>query len=310
MTRSTLTAAAALVAIAGAGLARAEAPAAATTDALAPALTVPSLALSIQDGAQAEALAAAAAEARAKADAADADADAAEAAAKAAKVDPDSFWSGWDGSIEAGLNGSDGNSENFNIRAEARAKRVTKAMETSASLRYLYATSDGDSSRHRADAELRNDWNFGESPWGIFALVRGEYDEFQSWKYRTSAFVGPFYRAIDTDRTKLRLRAGVGLTKEYGKQARNEIIPELNLGFDFEHKLTDRQRLYWNFDYYPSLENFSEFRIDTRAGWEITIDPEANLFLRLGVEDRYNSEPGAGKKRNDLDYFATIGWRF
>lgn len=304
----------ALVALAGtlgsAALGAEPAPVSPQTAAIAPALAIPALTLSLQDGANAEALAQTAAEARAKADAADAEADAAEAALKAAKADPDSFWEGWDGSVEAGINGSDGNSKNMNVRAEAKAKRETKAMVTAAYLKYLYSTDDGETSKHRAEAELRNDWNFGESPWGIFALARGEYDEFQSWKYRTSAFAGPFYKLIDDEKTKLKLRAGVGLTKEYGKQARNEIIPEADLGFDFEHKLTDRQRLFWTFDYYPSLADFSEFRIDTKAGWEIMLDPDANLFFKVGVEDRYNSEPGAGKKKNDLDYFATIGWRF
>jgi hypothetical protein len=64
------------------------------------------------------------------------------APAKAAPTDPDSFLKGWKGSIEGGINGSTGNSENFNVRAGLGAKRTTSAMETSAALTYTWATSE------------------------------------------------------------------------------------------------------------------------------------------------------------------------
>lgn len=222
----------------------------------------------------------------------------------------DSFWSGWKVTISAGVNGSDGNSENFNVRAGAEAKREAIDMDTSLSLTYSYATDDGEPSKHRAEAQGRNDWKVAESPWGFFVLATGEYDEFQSWKYRASLFLGPSYRIFDDDRTLLRLRTGIGFTHEFGKEARNELIPELDLGVDFEHKLTERQKVFVTFDYFPSLQDFSEFRTDTKAGWEIVIDPEVNMSLKLGVNHRHNSEPGEGKKPNDLEYFAMIGWTF
>ena len=54
----------------------------------------------------------------------------------------------------------------------------------------------------------------------------------------------------------------------------------------------------------------SEYRTDAKAGWDIVIDPEVNMSLKLGVNHRHNSEPGEGKKENDLEYFAMIGWSF
>lgn len=251
-----------------------------------------------------------AAEQRAKAEA-EAKAKAAEAAKAAGfKPEPESFFEGWKGRIEGGLAGSSGNSEQLALRFVLGLARKTATMETAAGASYIYATSDGDKSKSRGEGFIRNDWLFKDSPWGFFALGRVEYDEFQSWLWRLSAYAGPSYTLINNDRTLLRLRAGAGLQKELGRDNRNEIIPEALFGADFTHKLDDRSSLFANVDYLPSLRNFSEYRVVAKGGYEFIVDPKTNMSLKLGVEDRYNSEPGSGRKKNDVDYFLTVGWEF
>jgi len=44
--------------------------------------------------------------------------------------------------------------------------------------------------------------------------------------------------------------------------------------------------------------------------YSILVDPELNMSLRLGVENRYNSNPGGNDKKNDLDYFLALVWAF
>ncbi len=46
-----------------------------------------------------------------------------------------------------------------------------------------------------------------------------------------------------------------------------------------------------------------------RAAYEYILDPEMGMILRLGAQDRYDSNPG-NAKRNDLTYFATWGLKF
>lgn len=223
---------------------------------------------------------------------------------------PSSIWKGWSGSVEGGLNGSDGNSESLNIRAAFNAQRKSDTMETKFRSEYSYATNGGEKEKNRWFNELRNDWLLGtDKRWSFFALGQVEYDDFQDWNWRLSAFVGPGYKLVKTDKTTLNARAGAGLTKYIGGET-NEIIPEGLLALDVEHQLTERQKLTGSFEYYPSFKQFSEYRIVARAGWEILVDPAVNMMLKLGVEDRYDSNPGDGFKKNDIDYFAMIGWKF
>lgn len=222
---------------------------------------------------------------------------------------PTSFWKGWRGSVQAGVNGSSGNSENFNLRMGFSAERKTKPMETRADAVYSWATDGGEKTKSRAEANLRNDWNFNESPWFVFTVGKAEFDEFQDWRWRLSAMVGPGYAIIRNDKTTLKARSGFGFSQELGGQS-NEFYPELDFGMDFEHQLTERQKLFATGDYYPRIEDFADYRTVTKAGWEIIVDPEMNLLLKLGIEHRHQSEPGEGFKKNDLDYFAMMGWRF
>jgi hypothetical protein len=235
------------------------------------------------------------------------DMDAAEVAAQA--FEPKSFWDGWKGSVQAGVNGASGNSENFNLRMGFDAQRVTSAMETKINAAYSWSTDDGTKTASRGDLGLRNDWNLGESPWFVFAIGKVEYDEFQDWRWRTSTIVGPGYTVIRDEKTTLKVRGGIGASKEFGG-TQNELVPELDIGFDFERQLTERQKVFVTHDTSPSIEDLSDFRMVTKAGWEILVDPEVNLLLKLGVEHRRQSKPGEGFKKDDIDYFAVLGWNF
>lgn len=220
-----------------------------------------------------------------------------------------SFLEGWDGVIEGGLSGSEGNTETLDLRFGLELERLTKEMETTVGFNYSYGLESGDEVKNRAVLNLRNDWNFGDSPWGFFLQGRGEYDEFQDWRWRLSAFAGPSYAFIRTDDTLLRGRVGAGITREFGGEE-NAIQPEGLIGLDFRHKFTETHRVFATAEYLPSLSNWPDYRLYGRAGYEVMLSESTNMVLRLGAENRYDSSPGLGRKRNDLEYFVTIGWRF
>src|SRR5690554_5198172 len=109
---------------------------------------------------------------------------------------------GWDGSAELGLNGTTGNEENLNFRAGFSAKRtVPDQYETSADFVYKYGKNSESTTQSEGTLTLRNDWLLEpESPWRLFALARGEYDQFQAWDWRASVFGGVGYEFIENDR--------------------------------------------------------------------------------------------------------------
>lgn len=240
---------------------------------------------------------------------------AAEAQVKTAKAavppppPPSTFRQGWKGSVEIGLAGAEGNSENFNLRAGAGAERVAELLETRFDATYIYSTDNGEKSKNRLEANARNDWLIRGSKWGFFVQGRYEYDDFTDYDHRVSVFAGPTYTFIRNDRTTLRGRVGAGVTREIGG-TRNEVIPEALVGIDLTHKMTERQDLSFSSEYIPSLSDFPDFRTNTRAAYGYLLDERTSARLRAGIAHRHNSNAGIGFEQNDWEYFLTLGWEF
>ncbi len=230
---------------------------------------------------------------------------------KIAAPDPDSFWKGWTGGIELGLNGSEGNTRTLNFRGGANAERKTSAMITTANASYSRATQGSVTIKNRAELGARNSWIFEkDSPWSYFIEGKYEYDDFQDWRSRISAGNGIGYAFIKNDKTTLDGRAGLGVTRAIGGSD-NRWVPNGIFAADFGHKLTERQKITASLEYLPSLLNFpTEYRITARVGYEIVVDPEVKMSLKAGIEDRYNSVPGGTAERNDVDYFVVLAWAF
>ena len=221
-----------------------------------------------------------------------------------------SWFEGWEGSIAAGLNGSTGNTERFNLRAELEGTRTTEYTDTRSLLLYSYGEDDGDESENRFFGSTRTDWLEYE-PWRPFVQGSFDIDQFQDWDTRLTAYAGVGYEFIKTDTSEFLGRVGLGTNIELGAESGDVYSIEALLGVDYTEQISERQKLRLSAALLPRVDGpLGPYRVNARGTWELLVDPETNLSLRLGVEDRYQSSPGEGFKRNDLDYFAVLTWSF
>ncbi len=216
---------------------------------------------------------------------------------------------GWDHAFSAGISGASGNNENFSGRVSLTAERNTDTSETKAHASYIYSTSEGQRSASRGELGLHHDWLL-DGPWRYFAQGKYEYDEFQAWQHRLSGALGVGYEFINTDKTTLIGRAGAGASYEFGSNADETLVPEGLLGLEWSHKLSTNTTLKANSTYYPSFNNFGEFRLNSGAGIEVVLDAETGMTMNAGVEHRHDSDAGTGIRPNDIDYYMGIGWKF
>ncbi len=236
-----------------------------------------------------------------------------DAAAATPELKPEvSFWNGWKRNVDVGINGAEGNSQNLSVRGLIGAARKSDQLETKASVSYSYGTSNHTKSRSRGEAQVFTNWLLGaESRWGYWGQAKAEYDEFQIWDWRFSGAVGPSYLFIKEEKTTLRGRVGLGASyKTGGQQDPERIEPELDLGIDYAHTFKEGHKAFATADYYPSLDKYPQYRIVAQAGYDILVDKESGLFLKLGIQDRYDSKPGTGFKKNDVEYFITMSFNF
>jgi hypothetical protein len=214
----------------------------------------------------------------------------------------------WEGSFELGLNGTEGNSETFNVRFGGKLKRETNFSSQVFEIVYNDQSSNGLNTARNLLADLRIEWPWADTPWSLYVHGLGEYDEFKPFDIRLAGDAGLGYMFYETELSKLKGRVGGGVSKEYGS-ADNDVKPEVAFGIDWERRLSDRQKMSLVVDYFPSFDDFSDARINTNASWEVVVDPDWGLSFKLSVIDRYDSTPSAAK-HNDINYAALMLWSF
>jgi hypothetical protein len=214
----------------------------------------------------------------------------------------------WSGSAEAGLNGASGNSDLFNLRVgfDARRKVADNVLTTD----FLYALTTQNRARitNQALWNVRDEVLFPGSPWSLFAALNLEYDQLRAFDFRVGVYGGAAYTVYDDADGTFKLRAGAGAVREIGDHD-SRWVPEFVLGYDYRYRINDRSSFVSVLDYYPRIDDPSQFRLRVRGAYENVLDPENGVILRLGVQDRYDSDPGPAKK-NDLTYFMTLGLKF
>jgi putative salt-induced outer membrane protein YdiY len=214
----------------------------------------------------------------------------------------------WWGGVELGAAGTSGNTEVLRVRLGFDLKRETPANLFLANGWYGLARQDGVIAENKALLNARDEVRIAKTRWGLFASSVVEYDEFRAYDLRVGLYGGLAYEFLKTERTMLRGRLGAGAQREFGDGVKDQWVPEGLAGFDLEHRLSQRSRFVTSVEAYPSFDEWG-VRVRARAAYEVVVDPELNLMFRLGVQDRYDSDPGPAK-RNDLDYFATVLLQF
>ncbi len=214
----------------------------------------------------------------------------------------------WESSLEFGLSGSSGNSEVFTMRFGAHAKRCVPHDTLTLDLNYSKGSRSGELAEHRALFDVRNEWLFEDNPWTPFVKGSLEYDEFRAFDVRVVANGGLGYQIIKNDATSLIGRLGSGISQEIGGPD-DSVVPEGLAGMEYEHQLSERQKLSAATEYFPDIGDVHDFRATNKAAWELLVDPKWNTSLKLAANHRYDSTPH-GLKKNDLDYTLLVMWKY
>lgn len=217
-------------------------------------------------------------------------------------------WDPWEGNVELGMNGTDGNSETFNIRLGVTAKHKTETFVRTLQLTTIQKSANGIVTANTALVDGRLEWPMPGSRWNYFIHGLAEYDEFKAFDARVSGDTGFGYEWIQTDMTTLVTRSGLAFSNEIGGPD-TTVHPELLFGGEFKHKFNPTHSISFKADYYPDVTEFGDFRLNSQASWEIALAQAWGLSLKLSIIDRYDSTP-QGARPNDVDYSTLLLWSF
>ena len=215
------------------------------------------------------------------------------------------FLHDWNTQLELGFNGSDGNSQVFNLRAAIKANQQDESHRWRFDASYYISNNDGERSADEATIGLLKDWLLPDAKWFYFAQGRFDYDEFQAWQRRASGAGGIGYQFIDNDTWNVLGRLGAGVTKELGEPA-DELRPEALLGGELTWQISPRQSLGARSTLYPDLGEFGDSRITSAAEWVLQLDRFDDLSLKFGIEHEYESITEDDSKHNDVKFFGAL----
>lgn len=219
------------------------------------------------------------------------------------------FFPGWDKSVEAGFNGSQGNSDTLSIYAAFNTSYEDLNDRWLIKADLFYAEDNGENTRSEWEAGITKDWLTPGDPLFYFATFKYEHDRFTGWEDRLSAFIGLGYELIDNHKFELTGRIGAGANYEFGEI--NDLTPEALAGVDATWRVDENQTLSGYMTFFPALDPFfSEWRNITGAAYKVNLARGRGLSLKLGVENEFNSNVAPGTDNNDLKYFGALIYEF
>lgn len=213
----------------------------------------------------------------------------------------------WEGSLELGINGTEGNAEALSFRTGGSLKRKLGLWELTSAITYAKALADGNETQHNAIYNGGYERALGETAWSHFGKTNLEYDEFKAFDLRLAMNAGLGYRLIKTDDFSFKTRFGAGVSHEFDSPD-VRWVPEAVFGVDYAYQISQRQKLILTTDYLPEWENFHNYRMVSDLGWEVFLDEASDLSLKLSVNNRYDSTPN-GAKPNDVIYSVLLLWK-
>lgn len=221
------------------------------------------------------------------------------------------YWFGpakWESSVELGINGQTGNTESLSLRSGGKIKRVGSATTTIADIIYARTTNNGVATQDNALSNAKIEWPFVNRRWHFFAKNGLEYDKFKDFGLRLWVSGGMGYQVVKTEDTQLTVELGSGFSKEFDSPD-DAYKPEGAMTIQLDHKFNQRNSFEGKYEYYPEWEQFGEYRSISDVGYKILLDDSANLSLKFGVINRFDSTPGVDKKKNDTNYSILLLWK-
>ncbi|MFT3786979.1 MAG: DUF481 domain-containing protein [Tepidisphaeraceae bacterium] len=207
-----------------------------------------------------------------------------------------------------GLTGQNGETESAALNTGFALKSGPTITDYSASVsaRYFYTNSEGKRSQNALTFQLKRDQYIKSvsDRFFIFGTAQYDFDEFQAFRNRATAFVGPGYNFIKRDNLTLKGRVGIGVADDFGNAETDDFRVEASIGLDGKWTFDDgRQSITYSINYFPSLSNFlDEGRVVTNLAYEAMINRAKGLALKLFVEHKYEFRT--------LDDTEPTNWRY
>lgn len=142
-----------------------------------------------------------------------------------------------------------------------------------------------------------------------YGMLRADalHDAIANLQYRLTLSPGYGYYLVQKEETKLSFEVGPSvIIQKQGGLLENYL--GLRLGERWDQKLSDRATLWQTAELLPKVSDFNQYLFNFEIGVQTDITPK--LSLRAFIQDGFNSQPAAGRKKNDVRLVTGLGYKF
>lgn len=212
----------------------------------------------------------------------------------------------WATSASLGLTLTKGNSDTVLVVADIKTSRKGPVYELSLGADGTYGENSSVKNNEAIHGYTQYNRLFSERFYG-YARVDALHDGIADINYRVTLSPGAGYYFIKGPKTTLSAEAGPGVVLE-SKGGHSETYATLRVAEKFEHKFSEKVRVWQSVEFLPSLQDAANYVINAEVGLESPLTQKASL--RVYLQDSYVNKPADGRDTNDLKLVSALAWTF
>lgn len=212
----------------------------------------------------------------------------------------------WESSAFLGLTLTRGNSDTVLVTGNIKTQKKDKLVEWAFGLDGAYGENDSVKNTEVLHGFGQYNRLFNER---LFGYLRADalHDGISDVSYRVTLSPGVGYYLIKEKDTKLAAEVGPGVIFEK-RSGVEKTYATLRIAERFEHKFSDRARIWESAEFLPQLTHFENFIVNAEVGVGASLSK--HLELSVVLQDNYVNQPAVGRKSNDLKLITGITYKF
>ncbi len=139
----------------------------------------------------------------------------------------------------------------------------------------------------------------------LYGRSEYSYDKIKDLSRRLDSGVGFGYNVYRSGETYAALEAGAAYIDSKYEDGQRDHGIFLRLAQNGALKINERVTFIESVEYKPKFEDFNDYLLNVEAALRVSL--LGNLYFQLTVTDRYDNQPAAGTKRNDLSMIGSLG---
>lgn len=220
---------------------------------------------------------------------------------------------GWHGNADLGFTLTAGNSKTTNLSIGGQLAWLRARQAWTLSGQYLRATTDGDQTANRGNAQLEYDY-FPTKRFFVFGRALVGFDKPAGLSRRLAPGAGAGYKVVATDPVSVSVEGGGSWIQDRFVNDSTDAAVHMSVGQKLAWTVSPTTDVTQSLTWSPEARDFGQYLVHGQLG--LTTSIVGGLGLNVSFQDDYNSDPfvdpatGQPRKKNDLTLVTGLSYKF